>query len=198
MYALSSATLSTMVKRRVAVGAVLFGSALVLSSCGDDAGNDVAEVTTTTAAAATTAAPDEGTESTTESTTTTQAPASSGGADNAEAAIRQFIEATSLGQKGRQWELVLPAQRSLLNRDAYFDCGTDRSIDVVGVEVIDQYPERWPVAGLGEQDSVALTLKVTVSMAGEEFPQTNTLHALSEGGRWYVPLKDEVFECAKA
>jgi hypothetical protein len=186
-----------MLRKKAVVAAVLCWSVFALSSCGGDPGDEIADVTTTTVAA-TTAAPGQSTESVPESTTTTQAPAPSGGADNAEAAIRQFIEAKGLGQTGRAWDLLLPAQRALLSRDAYFACEDPTAIDIVGVEAIDQYPERIPVAGIGEQDSVAVTLKITVTAGGREFSETDTYNALSENGRWYVTLTDEAFDCAKA
>ncbi len=93
---------------------------------------------------------------------------------------------------------MLPAQRALLNRDAYFSCQDSTSFDVVGVEVVDEYPERITVGGLGEQDSTAITLKITVSSGGSEYSDTDTFHALKEDGLWYVSLNDEQFECAKA
>lgn len=177
----------------------LCSATLSMASCGDKASDGVAEVTTTTTSAASTSEPSR--QSTTEptpETTTTQAPAPATGADSAEAALRQLIEAKGLGQTGRAWDLVLPAQRKLLSRDAYFSCQDPTSFDVAGIEVIDQYPERITVPGLGEQDSVAVTLKLTLASGGQEYSDTDTYHALKENERWYVTVDDENFECSKA
>ena len=103
-----------------------------------------------------------------------------------------------MGQTGRAWDLILPAQRSLLSRESYIECQDGSPFDVVGVEIVDKYEERFPAAGLGEQDSVAMTARVTVSAVGEEFTETDTFHAYGEGGRWYVSLSDETFACAQA
>lgn len=177
---------------------------LGLSSCGgNDNGDEViAEVTTTTTAPTTeaeSASDSSSAETTAAETTTTQAPAASDGADNAEAALRQYIEARSLGQHGRAWDLTLPAQRALLDRDAFFSCfGDGPSVEVGRVEVVDSYPERIPVGGLGEQDAMAFTLKLSLTLNGEQITDTDTYHALTENGRWYVTLNDETFACAEA
>lgn len=171
-----------------------------LAACGDgsDATADVADVTTTV----TSAEPDVAAESTTTSapadTTTSEPAAVAGGAPSAEEALREFMEIRSMGQNGRAWELLLPSQRALLDRSAYLNCQEDSSIDIVGVEVVDEYPERIPVAGLGEQDAVALTVKVTITAGGTEISQTDTFHVLSEADLWYVSLDEEAFACAQA
>jgi hypothetical protein len=60
------------------------------------------------------------------------------------------------------------------------------------------WSERDVVPGLGEQDSQALTMKITVTVDGKEVSDTDTFHAYNEGGRWYISVDDETFDRAKA
>ncbi len=48
------------------------------------------------------------------------------------------------------------------------------------MDFIEQYEERNPVAGLGEQDSVAMTVRLTL-IAGARKTTTDTFHAYNEG-----------------
>ena len=80
----------------------------------------------------------------------------------------------------------------------YIECQDGSPVDILGVEIVDQYEERFPAAGLGEQDSAAMTATVTASVAGEEFAATDTFHAYREGDRWYVSLNDETFACSQS
>lgn len=168
------------------------------ASCGGGDGADIAEVTTTEAPDSTTSTI--AANSTTTSAAATTPPPPSGGADSAEAAFRQFVDIRFKGQSSRAWDALLPAQRALLNRDKYFACIEDGSLpgELAGIEVIDQYAERAAVAGIGEQDSMAITATVTIRVGDQTFPDTDTFHAYSEGDRWYVALDDDTFECAKA
>lgn len=85
-----------------------------------------------------------------------------------------------------------------MTRDAYLSCQDSRPFDLLGVEVLDEYPERNAVAGLGEQDSIAVTIKVTLTSNGRELSDTDTYHAYTANDRWYVAADDERFACAKA
>lgn len=158
---------------------ILFGVAACSSS------DDAADKSTTTTPAS------DQTPTTTDGTTTTELV---GGADSAEEAVVNYIEAAALDQWGKVYDSLHPDQRALFTKETFLTCSEQIPFQVEGVNVVDTYDEPSPLPGVSESaPSTAVTVTVTLSSGNE---QTLTAHAYEVGGRWWSSVDEEkVADC---
>ncbi len=114
-------------------------------------------------------------------------------------ALKRQLQFLSDGQTSRVYDELHPEQQKLFTLDQY-RCARDKKsgVDIVGVEIIDEYPERIPIPGTSLQaDSTAVTAKITVTLLGEEQSDTDTFHEIAVDGKWKFTVSDpsESIDC---
>ncbi|MGZ4411059.1 MAG: hypothetical protein ACXVY8_02900 [Gaiellaceae bacterium] len=104
--------------------------------------------------------------------------------ESADAFVKRITVEFSLGQAGRLWGELLPAQQAVVPRARFVQCQTNQGWVLKRLKVLDTYEE--PVEASGkEEPATAVSLQVT-SDTGE----TNaTIHAISVKGTWHWILK---------
>ncbi len=115
-------------------------------------------------------------------------------------AFKRQLQFLSDGQISRVYDELHPEQQKLFTLDQY-RCARDKKsgVDVVSVEIVDEYPERIPIPGTSVQaDSTAVTAKLTVNVLGEEQSDTDTFHEIAVDGKWKFTVSDptEAIDCS--
>lgn len=110
--------------------------------------------------------------------------------------MKQYVNTVALGQWGRAWDTLHPAQQQVASRSAYMTCRSEDSIPPInGVEIIEEYEEPIEVAPLGEVSSTAVTMKVSA----DDYPDdTLTGHVVDVDGEWRWIMTPADIETYKA
>ena len=98
------------------------------------------------------------------------------------------------GQYARLYDTLHPAQQELISEDEFVECYHREidGVDVVGVEVVEEFEEEVDLPGtdLEDQDSVALTVRLTVRQGQQMASDTDTFHEFEVDGDWRFSVKD--------
>jgi hypothetical protein len=125
--------------------------------------------------------------------------ASASGASNPqpETMLRQVITYDGLGQYGRAYDLLVPGQKKLVNRDKFIDCMTTDmqsfgSFHVTNFRKIDQFRDPAHVVGVTQKPVFAVAIRYTLIKAnGRSVKDTSTWHSVWIGARWAWMLSNE-------
>lgn len=108
---------------------------------------------------------------------------------------KEYIERAELGQWGREWSTLHPAEQKIVSRDAFMSCRSDDAIPAMtDITVVDEYKEPVEVVGLGDVPSTAVTIKL--KMEGDE--QSFTVHAIAVNGSWHWVMPTDGIATYKA
>lgn len=121
--------------------------------------------------------------------------------DSTDAEARQFIVEDSkqlfLGQHGRRYDTLHPAQQALVDRATFVEClgreaGAGGEVDVT---VLESYETTETIPGTDiEADGLAVT--VTISAQGQE--GSTTRHAFQVGGQWRWAMSGDLLSTCTA
>lgn len=96
--------------------------------------------------------------------------------------IKRHITEEANGQWGLAYADLLPQQQAVITKATFINCGNKTSIpQLVSISVVKVYTENTPTPGAGDQDSTAVTVKITFQKIGAE---TQTIHAYNVNGAW--------------
>lgn len=117
-----------------------------------------------------------------------------------ESAVDAFgvlVESLSKGQTGRAYDILHPAQQALFTKEEYEACQSDlSSFDFGGVELDESYPEDLVIPGTDESvESLALTVRIDVSVSGEDADYTDTINAIAVDGNWRFVVDQSAIDC---
>lgn len=98
-----------------------------------------------------------------------------------EAAMVEYVDAIYKQQGGRTYEMIVPEQASVIDRDLYIRCVQDESFPEVDIEATDSYRETIDVPEVGEVETWA----VTVELSRGEVRQSVTRHLIERDGEYY-------------
>jgi hypothetical protein len=119
---------------------------------------------------------------------------SGGGSDDAElpsdpgVAMLQLHEYVRNGQWARKWASLHAAHQEIATRGDFISCGGVTS--AFSSRVIEVFDETIDVPRIGEVETKAVTIEVSVKNGGDEQSQRNTAHLIDVDGAWRWMLTD--------
>ena len=100
----------------------------------------------------------------------------------------QALRSLSLGQYGREYDLLHPGQKKLIQRQLFVDCWKRSPVpkfDLVSVKKIDQYRDPIKLVGVPQRVSQAVTFRIVVrSSTGPTESFNQTWNAVRVGNKW--------------
>jgi hypothetical protein len=102
-----------------------------------------------------------------------------GGGGSAGSFIRQVTTEFSLGQSGRLWDSLHPADQAIVSRARYTACQSNSGFDVKKFSVIETYADTVDLAG-----KAAPSTAVSVRVITDDGVTTATMHAVAVNGKW--------------
>ena len=104
---------------------------------------------------------------------------SGGGKQTAASFIREVTTQFSLGQSGRLWSTLHPADQAVVSRTRYTACQSNVGFDLKKLQVLDTYADSVNVEG----KAIPATA-VSVRATSDDGVTTATMHAVSVNGAW--------------
>jgi hypothetical protein len=105
-------------------------------------------------------------------------PAATGG-QSAAAFIRGVTTQFSLGQSGRLWDTLHPADQAVVSRTRYMACQSNSGFDLKKIKVLDSYADPIDIAG-----KTTPATAVSVRTTADDGVTTATVHAVLLQGKW--------------
>lgn len=96
------------------------------------------------------------------------------------------------GQWGRSWESLHPDHKAVVDRNIYIDCRQGETFGEIDIEIDETFEETLDIAGLGETDTIAVTLKLTAK--SDDSSAFVTMHTMQVDGDWVWFLTQEDYE----
>lgn len=164
---------------------LIVGAALFLAACGGKENAAPSGTTTdpSTMTVTSTAAVDT---PTTEQETTVAEPDESPGEF-----FERFLGYELKGQYGRSWDVLHPGHQSVVSRERYEDCRSERfdrfgsvSGELVSFDVVEVYDDPIDAAEIPEKQSTVVTMEFTVRAGDERQTFTDTAHAIEVADHW--------------
>jgi hypothetical protein len=117
------------------------------------------------------------------SASTSPAPTSG---ESAESALRRQFDELNKGQFGKEWDELHPAQQAIISREHYIECGAKANLPTVdSADVIETYQEDVTIPGTSvKASSIALTVKLELSLGLLKNEATDTYHEVQVDGVW--------------
>ena len=106
-------------------------------------------------------------------------------------AMIRILEYAGNDQRARRWASLHPAHQEIATRSAYVNC-SEGGLSISSIEVIEVFEESFPVPRLGEVQTTAVTVEVSVNVLGEERSERLTAHLVDvdDEWRWIIPAED--------
>ena len=99
----------------------------------------------------------------------------------------QALRFLSLGQYGREYNLLHPGQKKLIRRQLFVDCWTRSPVpkfDIVSVKKFDQYRDPIKLVGVPQRVAQAVTFRIVVRSSGQTESFNQTWNAVRVGNKW--------------
>jgi hypothetical protein len=174
--------------KRLGIAFVVVLSGLAFAGCGSSGSNSSSESSATVSGSAF------------DSSSTTKATVPKANTADLKTYLNKLFTMRVNDQQGPAWDLLVPQQQALIPRTKFLNCGgmpvsiSDVSIAIVG----DPYEEETEIPGVaGTFPSTAATVRMTVTMRGNESTENLTVHVIDVDGQWrWILSADAVEECA--
>jgi hypothetical protein len=101
------------------------------------------------------------------------------GGQSAAAFIRTVTTQFSLGQSGRLWDTLHPADQAVVSRTRYMACQSNSGFDLKKLNVLDSYADPIEIAG-----KTTPATAVSVRTTSDDGVTTATVHAVLLQGKW--------------
>ncbi len=106
----------------------------------------------------------------------------------------QFAEYDRNGQWARQWEHLHPAHQELASREAFLTCKQGNAISFDSSRVIEVFEETVPIPRIGEVNTTAITMELSVEIGNGERSERVTSHLLDVDGAWRWVLSNDALD----
>ena len=105
--------------------------------------------------------------------------AATGGKQTAASFIRRVTTEFSLGQSGRLWDALHPADQAVVTRARYAACQSNSGFDLKKLVVLDTYADPIDIAG-----TTTPATAISVRTTSDDGVTTATVHAVLVKGTW--------------
>jgi hypothetical protein len=110
-----------------------------------------------------------------------------------EGVLIQALKYLSLGQYGREYDLLHPGQKKLIPRQRFVGCWMKSvpHFDLISIKKIDEYRDPIRLLGVSQRVSQAVTFRITLrSSTGTTETFNQTWNAVWVGSRWTWVLQN--------
>jgi hypothetical protein len=101
------------------------------------------------------------------------------GKQGAVAFIRDVTKQFSLGQSGRLWDTLHPADQAVVSRTRYMACQSNSGFDLKQLKVLDAFADPISIAG-----KTTAATAISVRTTSDDGVTTATVHAVLVNGGW--------------
>lgn len=113
-------------------------------------------------------------------------------ASDAGNAMADITRTALRGQYGPLWDSLHPEHQNVVSRDTYIDCRQGDRTPEVEIEIDETFDETLDISGLGQTDTIAVTLKLTAT--SDDSTAFATMHTMQIDGDWVWFLRSEDYD----